>query len=237
MISMDNRPIEVVQPSSPPPSEAHSAPASPEIRVTDSPPPSPHSHGSPVSSSRSPPVSPPTLATPPMLFQPFLPAGNSHKALPFSIDNILKPSFGPTLVLAAAVAQAQQQQQQRQQQLQQLQQQQQQKRKHEELSSFHPISNKKIKSETSPLSSPTTPSQLNNNNQPVDLSAKQVGSPDSKSSSSESGDKKDGDCPPGMVRGPNGQLWPAWVFCTRYSDRPSSGKNLIPLKGLLKKLL
>jgi hypothetical protein len=27
-----------------------------------------------------------------------------------------------------------------------------------------------------------------------------------------------------MVRGPNGQLWPAWVFCTRYSDRPSSGK-------------
>ena len=33
----------------------------------------------------------------------------------------------------------------------------------------------------------------------------------------------DADCPPGMVRGPNGQLWPAWVFCTRYSDRPSSG--------------
>ena len=36
--------------------------------------------------------------------------------------------------------------------------------------------------------------------------------------------KTDSDCPPGMVRGPNGQLWPAWVFCTRYSDRPSSGK-------------
>ena len=35
--------------------------------------------------------------------------------------------------------------------------------------------------------------------------------------------KADADCPPGMVRGPNGQLWPAWVFCTRYSDRPSSG--------------
>ena len=35
---------------------------------------------------------------------------------------------------------------------------------------------------------------------------------------------KGGDCPPGMVRGPNGQLWPAWVFCTRYSDRPSSGR-------------
>jgi homeobox protein engrailed len=54
----------------------------------------------------------------------------------------------------------------------------------------------------------------------------------SSSSSSESesvGGKdsgKDEDLPPGMVRGPNGQLWPAWVFCTRYSDRPSSGENL-----------
>lgn len=24
----------------------------------------------------------------------------------------------------------------------------------------------------------------------------------------------------------NGQLWPAWVYCTRYSDRPSSGKTV-----------
>lgn len=24
---------------------------------------------------------------------------------------------------------------------------------------------------------------------------------------------------------PNGQVWPAWVYCTRYSDRPSSGKK------------
>lgn len=24
----------------------------------------------------------------------------------------------------------------------------------------------------------------------------------------------------------NANLWPAWVYCTRYSDRPSSGKNL-----------
>ena len=45
------------------------------------------------------------------------------------------------------------------------------------------------------------------------------------------GVKKDDDCPPGMVRGPNGQLWPAWVFCTRYSDRPSSGKFFHPLSS------
>ena len=40
--------------------------------------------------------------------------------------------------------------------------------------------------------------------------------------------------PPGMVRGPNGQLWPAWVFCTRYSDRPSSGEWCRHVKPLLK---
>ena len=42
--------------------------------------------------------------------------------------------------------------------------------------------------------------------------------------------KTDEDCPPGMVRGPNGQLWPAWVFCTRYSDRPSSGPRARKIK-------
>lgn len=26
-------------------------------------------------------------------------------------------------------------------------------------------------------------------------------------------------------------LWPAWVYCTRYSDRPSSGKNLFSLQS------
>ena len=46
----------------------------------------------------------------------------------------------------------------------------------------------------------------------------------SENSNDDNKPKADGDCPPGMVRGPNGQLWPAWVFCTRYSDRPSSGE-------------
>lgn len=57
---------------------------------------------------------------------------------------------------------------------------------------------------------------------PVDLS--------SKSGLSSHGLKSDRDCPPGMVRGPNGQLWPAWVFCTRYSDRPSSGPRSRKIK-------
>lgn len=61
--------------------------------------------------------------------------------------------------------------------------------------------------------------------QPVDLS-----SPKSLSDSKSPDLKKDDDVPPGMVRGPNGQLWPAWVFCTRYSDRPSSGPRIRKVK-------
>ena len=59
-----------------------------------------------------------------------------------------------------------------------------------------------------------------NINQPVDLSKTSAGD----QNDNECKGKEDEDVPPGMVRGPNGQLWPAWVFCTRYSDRPSSGK-------------
>jgi hypothetical protein len=29
----------------------------------------------------------------------------------------------------------------------------------------------------------------------------------------------------GTVTGSPQLLWPAWVYCTRYSDRPSSGKS------------
>ncbi|XP_040583205.1 homeobox protein engrailed-1-B [Lepeophtheirus salmonis] len=128
--------VEIVQPRSPP--------ASPEIRVTDSP--------SPTQPNA-------------FLFQPFLPAAAASlmRPLPFSIDNILKPSFGS------------------------------------------PSSPKREHSVSPPKSSP------------VDLS---------KSTPSSDND----DCPPGMVRGPNGQLWPAWVFCTRYSDRPSSGPRARKIK-------
>ena len=48
--------------------------------------------------------------------------------------------------------------------------------------------------------------------------------PRGKASKSSQGEDSDDGVPPGMVRGPNGQLWLAWVFCTRYSDRPSSGE-------------
>ena len=34
----------------------------------------------------------------------------------------------------------------------------------------------------------------------------------------------------GSTKDENGQAWPAWIYCTRYSDRPSSGKRRIGLK-------
>merc|ERR1712156_831124 len=82
-----------------------------------------------------------------------------------------------------------------------------------------------IKSELK--SPPSTPSN-HNNNQPVDLSSKNSVE-NGKKSPSEAKSGEDG-VPPGMVRGPNGQLWPAWVFCTRYSDRPSSGPRIRKIK-------
>ena len=81
-----------------------------------------------------------------------------------------------------------------------------------------------LKPTVSPASPPTGPAKPKSTPKidvevPVDLSKTSNEAP-----------KADADCPPGMVRGPNGQLWPAWVFCTRYSDRPSSGPRARKMK-------
>eukprot|EP00095_Tigriopus_kingsejongensis_P006131 maker-scaffold98_size375582-snap-gene-2.36 protein:Tk06131 transcript:maker-scaffold98_size375582-snap-gene-2.36-mRNA-1 annotation:"homeobox protein engrailed-2b-like" len=194
-------------------------------------------------------VPPPPVVTPPSqaetalsphhqrssrLFQPFLthqdddhppPLHHAQSSrarepggLPFTIENILKPNFGPSIFLqsvaarVAAVTEA-----------------------HQRLSE---LGNEfEIKQEAAPLGSPLRGEQTvakkvqdrisDNRNkptpcfpEPVDLSraSDQAASGDLDEVKSDTGD-----LPPGMVRGPNGQLWPAWVFCTRYSDRPSSG--------------
>jgi homeobox protein engrailed len=187
------------------------------------------------SSMNSPPLLP-IRPTPTALFQPFLPhrqpEEKPQKSLAFSIDNILRPTFGPansppnglfspffhSSLAAAAFA-------------------------------FAAASAASVVSSTTPLSpalsttsstssTPTSPTastivkreQKINHNKPVDLSAKNNNNNNNNNnnvisdSDLPSGLKTDEDCPPGMVRGPNGQLWPAWVFCTRYSDRPSSGE-------------
>ena len=182
--------------------------------------------------------SPPPLPirpTPTSLFQPFLPRPqglHSEKPLPFSIDNILRPTFGRNLwaaspflsssfmaaaAFAAAAAQAAQ-------------------ATPPQTSLATPLS--PTLSTASSNSSTPTPikreEKHHHREDPVDLTSKNNNNDNNNSSNSSksetnelpNGLKRDEDCPPGMVRGPNGQLWPAWVFCTRYSDRPSSGESL-----------
>lgn len=55
-----------------------------------------------------------------------------------------------------------------------------------------------------------------------------------RSSTHRSSEDEEGPSPtkidPPIPDDPNGPVWPAWVYCTRYSDRPSSGQynqNLI----------
>jgi len=241
MISMDN--VVEVTPTSPPPDLDPSRDTeSPEIRVTDSPEPrtsseassSPRRSPTTASPMSSPPVNSSSTSSttrPPLIFQPFLPLpGAVHRSLPFSIDNILKPTFGNNTPAArtflhnsaflsfaaasAAAAASNSVERQR------------------SPSSSSSSNGSLVKSELkSPPSSP-----LNNNNQnPIDLSSKNnVSATSNKSSSNGDNNKGEGNSedgvPPGMVRGPNGQLWPAWVFCTRYSDRPSSGPRIRKIK-------
>ena len=81
-----------------------------------------------------------------------------------------------------------------------------------------------LKPTVSPASTPTGPAK------PKPTPKIDVEVPVDLSKTSNEAPKADADCPPGMVRGPNGQLWPAWVFCTRYSDRPSSGPRARKVK-------
>ena len=79
------------------------------------------------------------------------------------------------------------------------------------------------------LSKPSTPPARTTTTTPT-VKPTELEVPVDLSKTSNEAPKTDADCPPGMVRGPNGQLWPAWVFCTRYSDRPSSGPRVRKMK-------
>uniref|UniRef100_A0A0K2TI61 Putative LOC100743977 [Bombus impatiens] n=1 Tax=Lepeophtheirus salmonis TaxID=72036 RepID=A0A0K2TI61_LEPSM len=191
-------------------------------------------HHAPTSTTRSPPNM--SMLGSASLFQPFLQhlaVVATARALPFSIDNILNPNFGgissggsspPPLPPPS-------------------------------IKNERPVdlSGNPSRDSFSTPSSPggdvvsSSPSKTliysTNNNNFVKAKEPALSSTTSPLSSNENppssaGDespkKDDSDVPPGMVRGPNGQLWPAWVFCTRYSDRPSSGKNPPRRDSLLK---
>ena len=138
----------------------------------------------------------------PTLFQPFLPSPGHQQSLksvnlPFSVDNILQPSFGHRSRLLSS-------------------------------SSSSCCSSPFLRSPPPSGSLASSPvkeePKSSDDSVGVDLTCPR-GEAASKGRQGE--DPADDGVPPGMVRGPNGQLWPAWVFCTRYSDRPSSGE-LVP---------
>ena len=128
-----------------------------------------------------------------------IPESNNKQVLPFSVDNILRPTFGRRVRLLSSSSSS--------------------------CSSSSPF----LQSPPPPSSSRTTsPIQASIKTEPKGLGDEVVDlaqGPKGGSRTAPKGEDDDG-VPPGMVRGPNGQLWPAWVFCTRYSDRPSSGELL-----------
>lgn len=123
--------------------------------------------------------------SPRVLFSP----NNRHSALPFSVDNILKPEFGSNALSSTRL--------------------------------------KSSSNENLSAKSNSAPSSSYKKSPPLDLPMlpKKVPPPAMSSASSVTSDKseslpdKDSD----------GQVWPAWVYCTRYSDRPSSGKSISTL--------
>lgn len=72
----------------------------------------------------------------------------------------------------------------------------------------------------SPISSVSTARSEGNGPQSLHqvVSSRDSGMESSDDAKSESGSTKDDN---------GSQLWPAWVYCTRYSDRPSSGKLIV----------
>ncbi|XP_042228722.1 homeobox protein engrailed-1a-like isoform X2 [Homarus americanus] len=173
---------------------APAAPVSPALPPTPpshdarSPPPSTHDARSPPPPSPRPPLESKMPPSPP-------PSGHSPRALPFSIENILRPDFGVTRL---------------------------------------PQERPTIRTPELLLRTPPKTPEA-----PVDLSQKTLprihnqqyyqisSSPSSSSSSSVGGGNKYPDNPEALanpkVPQDDTNNWPAWVYCTRYSDRPSSG--------------
>ncbi|XP_059471465.1 uncharacterized protein LOC132194305 isoform X1 [Neocloeon triangulifer] len=126
-----------------------------------------------------------------------------RSGLKFSIDNILRPEFGRLLpVVGAPVAASAGKNNAKCDKG---------KKKNKDLMRMLPPSGKSPESS----SGAATPSQ------PINLSAK-----DNSASSTPTSPSTPGSTPSGQP-----MLWPAWVYCTRYSDRPSSAVLRLPPSG------
>lgn len=181
--------LERQQQAAPAPAPAAPAPSSPAL------PPTPPSHdarspSSPIHDARSPPLPSPRSPLESKLPLSPPPSAASPRALPFSIENILRPDFGAATRLP------------------------------ERPSVRTP--------ELLLRTPPKTPEA------PVDLSQKPTTAAAAAAAAAVAaagkiGGNKYPDNPEALanprVPAEDANNWPAWVYCTRYSDRPSSGES------------
>lgn len=156
-----------------------------------------------------------------------------HKSLKFSIDNILSPSFGATAprITAADDRISVTKRDKREKHATS-------KRKYSSDSESSNSSNSTHSLQKSPKKEQASATSAITTSTTSSTSSQSSSSSSAKSSSKSKG-SDDNDSVHAPEQGPNPSLpfpldgkepivWPAWVYCTRYSDRPSSGKSNAP---------
>lgn len=185
-----------------------------------------------------PPLAPPPMLHPLSRLRQTSPISQSvSRVLPFSVENILKPEFGrnPPSSESPSSPTNQDDQETVQVDSKPLNN----KRTATAMTSPNPGA-KRVKTSLSvspPLpSKKTTTATVTIKTDPADLSGRTSSCTDSSSFSSGEGSSKDNEQSSGPTELPTDPTkmtdpskWPAWIFCTRYSDRPSSGESLLSL--------
>lgn len=185
-----------------------------------------------------PPLAPPPMMHPLSRLRQSSPTSQSvSRVLPFSVENILKPEFGrnPPSAESSSTTTAEEQ---------------------DALQVDSKPINREPAKRTATVAGITSPSSVNKRvktsmsvssppllskksppvtikTDPADLSGRTSSCTDSSSFSSGEGSSKDNEQSNGPTELPTDPTkmtdpskWPAWIFCTRYSDRPSSGEYM-----------
>ena len=174
-----------------------------------------------------PPLAPPPMLHPLSRLRQSSPTSQSvSRVLPFSVENILKPEFGRNPPSTESTSAADDQEA--------VQEVKPMKRTASAAAITSPsLSNKRVKSSLSPPLINKKAPAVTIKTDPADLSGRTSSCTDSSSFSSGEGSTngKDGEQSAGPTELPTDPTkmtdpakWPAWIFCTRYSDRPSSGE-------------
>nr|CAH0099963.1 unnamed protein product [Daphnia galeata] len=187
-----------------------------------------------------PPLAPPPLLHPLSRIRQSSPTSQSvSRVLPFSVENILKPEFGRNQSTTESTpTETGDNQESGQVEIKPLNREAIKRTASVAAITSPSLGNKRVKSSSTSVSPPlmnkkTPPVSIKAD--PADLSGRTSSCTDSSSFSSGEGSSngKDGEQSTGSTELPTDPTkmtdpakWPAWIFCTRYSDRPSSGPRL-----------